>query len=447
MADGYVSQKRYLPPKSGNKHSVRPDGSAPPLLDRPYVRLTAGWDSPVAAADLRRYQETTSFRTGRPESEFSDPENYRRSLLEQGTRTTIDNGHTFDTMTRFALTSHPSTKKDFSNGAGFCGPLQWSGTTAAALPPEPDFDLAWYGNKAIAATAPTAPRANTLQTAAEIFREGITLPLKSTVDLIQGRTRNAVSAYGSEYLNLEFGWKPLVSEFHSVLNVVSNHAKLMEQLKRDSGRFVRRRWGFPISTTVDHSNTRSRLGLGGVPDLDSSYYQKMWKNPISGAGFSTSTVKQTQQSVWFSGQFTFYLNLGSTLQDKFEFYGKQADYLLGLKITPEVMWELTPWSWLTDYFVDVGSAVKAARLLSSDSLVLQYGYMMRKTSRNVTVSGITDEFFDGSRAVLSSSFHQNRKQRFRSTPYGFGLNPTGLSTRQWAILGALGMTKAPNKLF
>jgi len=55
-------------------------------------------------------------------------------------------------------------------------------------------------------------------------------------------------------------------------------------------------------------------------------------------------------------------------------------------------------------------------------------------------------FTQADRAPISTSFRTTRKQRFRANPYGFARNPNSFSGKQWAILGALGLTKAPRRL-
>jgi len=103
---------------------------------------------------------------------------------------------------------------------------------------------------------------------------------------------------------------------------------------------------------------------------------------------------------------------------------------------------------LVDWFVDVGSMLSTASLLSSDGLVLRYGYLMQHT-RHTKTYRVTDgfQFNNGSRSgPVTNTLHRETKERVKATPYGFGLSLTGLSTRQWAILGALGLTKAPRIL-
>jgi len=155
----------------------------------------------------------------------------------------------------------------------------------------------------------------------------------------------------------------------------------------------------------------------------------------------------SSETYWFSGAFTYYLSPGKDLLGRMVRYEQLANKLLGSRLTPEVLWELAPWSWLVDWFVDIQTALRTATLLENDGLVVRYGYLMRTTARVNTVTVDRIRFKPKTLYNIAHSKHLLVKERARSTPFGFGLNPNTFSARQWAILGALGLTKAPKTLF
>jgi hypothetical protein len=119
--------------------------------------------------------------------------------------------------------------------------------------------------------------------------------------------------------------------------------------------------------------------------------------------------------------------------------------LLGTRLTPEVLYNLTPWSWALDWIVDLGAVIGNISAFLADGLILQYGYIMQETviSDIYTLTGATC----GNRPVqLYQTLGTIQKLRRKATPYGFGLNPNAFSDRQWAILAALGLTLGGNKL-
>jgi len=143
-------------------------------------------------------------------------------------------------------------------------------------------------------------------------------------------------------------------------------------------------------------------------------------------------------------------NIPSTddsLLGKLKEYEFLANQLLGSRITPAVLWELAPWSWLVDWIAEIQNAVTTASLLQSDNLVMRYGYLMRTTvlKRTYTVKGI-DFWSYPNNTTYSASINMIKKERVKGTPFGFGVDLSSLSGQQWAILGALSLTRAPNIL-
>jgi hypothetical protein len=73
---------------------------------------------------------------------------------------------------------------------------------------------------------------------------------------------------------------------------------------------------------------------------------------------------------------------------------------------------------------------------------------MRHTVVTRTVRGNPATFYSYPDTVpISSLYRSERKERWKATPYGFGLNMAGFTDQQWAILAALGMTKSPRIAF
>jgi len=130
-------------------------------------------------------------------------------------------------------------------------------------------------------------------------------------------------------------------------------------------------------------------------------------------------------------------------------FEEKANHLLGLDLTPELLWQLTPWSWLIDWKLHIGNSIKSFSALQTDGLVVRYGYLMIEQHQKKTV-GINNLIVrqNGAQSVVhpSFSYHTLMKERFRATPYGFGIDLNSLTLRQWSILGALGMTRTPTSL-
>jgi len=129
---------------------------------------------------------------------------------------------------------------------------------------------------------------------------------------------------------------------------------------------------------------------------------------------------------------------------------EKANHLLGLELTPAVLWELAPWSWLIDWKLHIGRLLAVHQEFSTNSLVLRYGYLMVETTwENILSMSSYDLNLNGSwtpTPSITANYVTQRKERFRATPYGFGIDTASFSDMQWSILAALGMTRSPKKL-
>jgi len=298
-------------------------------------------------------------------------------------------------------------------------------------------ELASYGTRAINATAPTAPHANIATSVSELMLDG--LPSIIGADTLKRGALNARQA-GSEYLNVQFGWLPMLSDLRSTINSLKRATSTVRQLRRDSGKVVRRRFSFPSSV----STTESVLGGSG------SGLKQVPEELISTRDW-TATRKITlfqnvETRLWFSGAYTYYLAGDDSVWGKLQEFEQRANVLLGTRVSPETLWELAPWSWLIDWKTNIGSAVGSAERVASDSLVLRYGYLMRQTVARDTYVMRDLQFVSGGPGTVTMQLGRETKERYRATPYGFGLATSQFTDRQWAILAALGMTKAPKAL-
>jgi hypothetical protein len=124
-------------------------------------------------------------------------------------------------------------------------------------------------------------------------------------------------------------------------------------------------------------------------------------------------------------------------------YAREADKLFGTDITPEVLWELTPWSWAIDWFTNAGDVLSNVSDYVKYGLILKYGYIMETTMVKDTYTYVS--YGDGTSTypvdvpplIMTSTVKKRRK----ANPFGFGVAWDGLSPFQLAIAGALGLSK------
>jgi hypothetical protein len=411
-------------------------------------------------------QETTSFRTDAGSHGDVDPlsKEERRDFADTagngfaGEFTSVvadkdrDNGHAFFTSkTSFSLSHKEWDRWCPTSQAGqyhrYRGPLiprvdLWN----SLYPPVRKIsnnDISYFGARAIADSAPTAPQASLATAIGELLQEGIPALIAGTA--LKERI-SRIRSSGDEYLNIQFGWLPLVSEVRSLVLSLQKRSKMIRQFERDGGKRVRRRWNLPEITS---SQTEEKISVGGPALMWFYTYPDFFRG--NGGVQPRRVLRETYTSkvYSFSGQFQYAVVKGKTFSDKLLEFEQKADFLLGASLNPETLWNMTPWSWLADWAFNIGDILANASYLSSDGLVMRYGYLMchtRETNRFYIPDFDITFWGDAKPGTISASFTRESKERVRATPYGFALNPTGFTDRQWAILGALGLTRAPKSL-
>jgi hypothetical protein len=306
------------------------------------------------------------------------------------------------------------------------------GFAPVAQSPSSELDAA--GTTAIARVIPTNPVAGMAVTLGELH-EGF--PKLMGTLLFKNGLKKILKGSGDEFLNYEFGIKPLINDLLKWAYAYNHADKLWDQFLRDSGRRVRRRYTFPESTELLESTvTPNQPAVGAGITASPSLWQ--------GNSNSFTLYKETllKRKRWFSGAFTYFVDATPDQRNQWKLHRRRLDYLYSTKITPQVLWNLAPWSWAADWFANTGDLITNMTRFSEDGLVMPYGYMMELSTcqttyrmKNVTPKGynIPD---------LTQVFRHLVKYRRQATPYGFGLNENQFSSRQWAILAALGLSRS-----
>lgn len=297
---------------------------------------------------------------------------------------------------------------------------------ASKVPSVSTADMYAAGATAINRCAPTNPLVDLSTSFAELLREGL--------PSIPGRGGGA----GGEYLNYQFGIAPLVSDIRDFRRVLADADALYEQYERNSGKHIRRRYRFPV--VREQSQTTK---TGQAPKMVRVTRPNGSKDSIgySGAHVRAGTLSQittTETRIWFSGAFTYYLPKSGWRREM-----DRLDRLYGLKPGVDTLYQLTPWSWLVDYFSNLGDVIENINAFSSDGLVMPYGYVMAQ--KTVTITSKLDFGLWNGTAFAPSSVGDTvvltSKRRLPASPFGFGFSDGSLTPKQWSILAALGLTR------
>lgn len=244
---------------------------------------------------------------------------------------------------------------------------------------------------------------------------------------IRARDFRRLKGLGNQYLNAQFGWKPFIADVRKMIHDYISMENRLRNLVRNNGQWQLCRGS--MRSNSETLGTWEGESYGAFfPAITTSIYGSIPR--YSGSAHIT-------QDVWFSGRFRYYVeDLNEKMLNKWS-RANIMRKLFGLTITPAMVWELIPWSWLVDWFTNAGEIIKS--LDNSDNCVAKYAYLMGTTTQ-VCSQLSTATLKHGSVVDAAVVATWERKSRVAADPFGFGMSGD-LSARQLAILSALGITR------
>jgi len=365
-----------------------------------------------------------------------------KNARDQNWDNPFDTGHEFETK-KYEIVDYYDNLPFISSQHGHVGsgpiiPDPYGSSWGTFIDP-PIADLGYYGPVAIERTRPTNPYENLSVALAELYREGIPEMGRS----FQPRASAALSAKrsGQDWLAINFGWNPLLQDLAKTAKALAKHRQIISQFERDAGRLVRRTYRFPVQTDTKLLGKES--GYLFRPSNTTEWDWCMKNRSLDG---TVTHLQKTTNRVWFSGAYSYATSVDKTFIGKLKRWERDMNHVLGTRLTPEVLWNLAPWSWLSDWTNSFGSTIANASAFQDDGLVLRYGYLMNESIRDHTMMISGPELYSGPSGPYIVTYRTTRKRRRKATPYGFGLRPDQFTDQQWSILGALGLSGGPGHL-
>ena len=260
---------------------------------------------------------------------------------------------------------------------------------------------------------------------------------------------------GSEYLNIVFGWKPFVSDLRKMYHLWHDIDKRMAQIIHENGKGIRRKAVLESDvSTTELTPTLYGFAYGGIRSPPPNVFGSWNWETSTGTGTNGRTIRtgttRTEKKIWYVAKYRYWIpDTSSSLWDK-----RARLALFGALPTPELLWNVLPWSWLIDWFSDVGSVMSNISPNAVDNLVSLYSFIMMK--QRVTEFGRSAVMHDS--ISLSGAHWPSVNYNFDSTyeslsmsrlggnnPFGIGVQLNSLSTGQLAILAALGLSRSSVK--
>lgn len=266
---------------------------------------------------------------------------------------------------------------------------------------------------------------------------------------------STLKAVGDDYLNLTFGWIPFLSDLISAGNALAGATTALLGPRGPVHR--ERREGENVSMSSGsgssqlYATTYSTTTPTSIRADTRPFFNKIGRtlSGTNGDGFGLKGIafnsdymwsERTVTNRWFEGSYTFIPKIGFNPDS----YLEKLEALSDPQITPSVLWELAPWSWLVDWFVKIGDTIAANEVASDNRIISNYAYAMEsiEVKRGAIFTNITGSKYAGPSAI-ARQWTTTGKRRLRANPYGFKpMTTAGLNPNQWVILAALGLTRA-----
>jgi len=306
-----------------------------------------------------------------------------------------------------------NTRTQGSIWLNFYGEFHDGFSTSADLPPAVDFEE-------IAALGPAAW--NTFKPAKPMLSLGVALAELREFPRLLYASVSSLKGIADYFLAIQYGWKPLLQDVIKLVKFYERVSQRIDFLIANSGKPVRREGR--LSSTSDSGLLWEEAGLrmrNTAPD---------WGKPSLTDSWRQSSRYTITRERWFSGEFLFWI-------DDIRWPNTRSHIgagLAGLRITPADVWDALPWTWLIDWFANVGDVLHNLEDNVADRQVSRYAYVMGKTMREYT-QHTTDGY-------LSCSLSHIFETKVRRKVDPFGLTPeVELSPLQLAILGALAIQR------
>lgn len=241
---------------------------------------------------------------------------------------------------------------------------------------------------------------------------------------------------GSEYLNVVFGWKPFVNDLRQMYNLWKTIDNQMAKIIRENGKGIRRK-----ATISDVTSTTQTTTHYTVP-----YVQCIGNPPITTGSTDYTVTTRTRSKEWFVGKFQYYIpDTSSSLWN-----ARARAALFGALPTPELLWNVLPWTWLIDWFSNVGDCLSNMSVNAVDNLICRYSFVMRHTATETEYAThvvhpasqtSTNIWPKVDHTLTGRVFDESKLRMGGGNPFGLNVQFGDLSAYQLGILGALGLSR------
>jgi len=255
------------------------------------------------------------------------------------------------------------------------------------------------------------------------------------------------SHIADQFLNEQFGWVPFISDIQKFLDTWDKSGDYISNMVRNNRTWMKR------SRVLEESDSTSLIGGFGVADCIPSDGILDWtsNNMCKVANLlGTGSIKgytlyhlRVTKRIWATGSFLFYrpeFDINDPDFDSGLMTVRRALTQYGFRINPSVLYKITPWTWALDWFTNLGRHIDRLNDFVEDGIVSRNLYVMESHERTMTKTCFLN-YYKGPVTLQWQRRLAVKKREVADGPYGFNVPWANISPRQWAILGAIGISR------
>jgi len=188
--------------------------------------------------------------------------------------------------------------------------------------------------------------------------------LHDALNLTKFTATNALNTYGKAFLTTTFGWMPVLKDVYSIMAVVADIERMLEQLKR----------------------LRAGLSVSGTKRLQIETKELYGRKIVQSYGAWTEAELHEVRSLKGHVFARYRPTPGSVISFASEQELRVLAYALakGLQFDISTAWNLVPWSWLIDWAFNVGDYLNAVRNSIGCELTELYASVQTETKIGIT---------------------------------------------------------------
>lgn len=260
---------------------------------------------------------------------------------------------------------------------------------------------------------------------------------------------------GSAYLNYVFGLAPTGKDLAALAHAVIRSADLVRDFINHENQQVTRRRSREIGRVVYTEAPYRPSGTGShqhvIRDGTITWGNvTMWAPPAGRdllgtriCPFQIQTLVHATSELRQFATFEYFVPRPSGIMARIDGYVRRASLVLGSGLSAAAVYELSPWTWMLDWFFDIGGLLQYQETVATNSVVATRSgwvhevqstveaYMFPTTSRFTTIDV-------GAYSMLSAG--STIQKRRAGGPFSIS-QPWGLSVTQKAIVAALAVSR------